>query len=45
MNQTTDNLEAVRARILEAIDRSDRGKWSIKIKILMAEFGFIAVQR
>ena len=45
MNETTNNLEAVRARILEAIDRSDRGKWSIKIKTLMAEFGFMAVQR
>jgi hypothetical protein len=30
---------------LEAIDRSERGKWSIKIKTLMAEFGFMAVQR
>jgi hypothetical protein len=45
MNESRDNLETVRERILEAIDRSERGKWSIKLKTLMAEFGFIAVQR
>lgn len=45
MNEAIDYLEVARERILGAIDRSERGKWSIKIKTLMAEFGFVAVQR
>lgn len=44
-DDTTDALEPIRKRLLEAIERSDRGRWSIKIKTLMAEFGFTAVQR
>ena len=32
----TDKQESTRSRILEQIDRSERGKWSIKIKTLMA---------
>jgi len=44
-DETTDSMKLLRERILEAIDRSERGKWSIKIKTLMAEFGFVAVQR
>jgi hypothetical protein len=44
-DETDDSMELVRERILDAIDRSAKGKWSIKIKTLMGEFGFIAVQR
>lgn len=42
---TTDSFEPVRNRILEQIDHGERGKWSIKIKTLMAGFGYQAVQR
>ena len=44
-DETDDSMELVRERILDAIDRSAKGKWSIKIKTLMGEFGFVAVQR
>lgn len=44
-DDATDSLELIRERILDAIDRSAKGKWSIKIKTLMGEFGFVAVQR
>ncbi|RQW79165.1 MAG: ATP-binding protein, partial [Methanothrix sp.] len=44
-DETTDSMEILRERILNAIDHSGRGKWSIKIKTLMSEFGFVAVQR
>jgi AAA+ superfamily predicted ATPase len=45
VSQTTDGTTGLRETILDAIDRSERGKWSIKIKTLLAQFGFVAVQR
>ena len=42
---TSDILELVCNRIFEQIDQSERGKWSIKTKTLMAEFGYQAAQR
>lgn len=45
VDETTDIMELIRERILDAIDRSAKGRKSIKIKTLMGEFGFNAVQR
>ena len=42
---TSDILELVCNRIFEQIDQSERGKWSIKTKTLMAEFGYQAARR
>jgi ATP-dependent 26S proteasome regulatory subunit len=44
-DETTDRMELLRERILDEIGRSKKEKWTIKIKTLMAEFGFNAVQR
>ncbi|MFN8485874.1 MAG: ATP-binding protein [Anaerolineae bacterium] len=45
MSAAVDSLELLRDKYLAAIDRSPRGKWSIKVKTLMADFGFSAGQR
>jgi hypothetical protein len=45
MSEEMSGLEITRTRLLEAIDRSERGKRTMKIKTLMAEFGYTAVQR
>jgi AAA+ superfamily predicted ATPase len=44
-DETNTFLEETRVRFLDAIDRSERGKHSIKIKTLLGQFGFIASQR
>ena len=45
MAELTEHESARRQALLEAIDRSGRGKYSPMIKTLMAEFGFNATYR
>lgn len=40
-----DHMEILRKKIFDEIDNSKKEKWTIKIKTLMSEFGFNAVQR
>jgi len=44
-DQNLDEFEELRSELLDSIDASKNGQRRLKIKTLLGQFGFIAVQR